>query len=139
LFALIRRSKDLPFGGELTDSEILHLGTELTKAVEFAKSVGRVTLTDGAKAKWAQVYGALSAGQAGLLGAITARAEAQAIRLAMPYALLDGQNEIDEPHPKAALALWEYCEASAATSSAMRWATRLPTKSLWPSGKLATG
>ena len=114
LFALIKRSKDLPFGGNLTDSEILRLGTELTKVVEFAKGVGRVTLTDGAKTKWAQVYSALSAGQPGLLGAITARAEAQAIRLAMVYALLDGKNEIDEPHLKAALAVWEYCEASAA-------------------------
>ena len=34
LFALIRRSKELPFGGELTDSEILHLGERLKEAVE---------------------------------------------------------------------------------------------------------
>jgi hypothetical protein len=30
------------------------------------------------------------------------------------YALLDGSGEIDVPHLKAALAVWEYCETSAA-------------------------
>jgi hypothetical protein len=114
LFALIRRSKELPFGGDLTDSEILHLGERLKSAIEWAKTAGRVTMTDAAKVTWAAVYGALSAGQPGLLGAVTARAEAQTIRLALIYALLDGAAEIDEPHLRAALAVWEYCETSAA-------------------------
>jgi hypothetical protein len=71
-------------------------------------------MTDAAKATWTEVYGALSAGQAGLIGAVTARAEAQTVRLALIYALLDGAAEIDEQHLRAALAVWEYCEASAA-------------------------
>ena len=45
---------------------------------------------------------------------VTARAEAQTVRLALLYALLDGKGEIDAPHLQAALAVWEYCEASAA-------------------------
>jgi Protein of unknown function (DUF3987) len=114
LFALVRRSKELPFGGDLTDSEILHLGERLMGIVEKGKIAGRLTMTDAAKAIWARIYGALSAGQAGLLGAVTARAEAQTIRLALIYALLDGAAEIDEPHLRAALAVWEYCETSAA-------------------------
>lgn len=114
LFALVRRSKELPFGGDLTDSEILHLGECIKGVVEGGKKVARVTMTDAAKETWAAVYGALSAGQAGLLGAVTARAEAQTIRLALIYALLDSAAEIDEPHLRAALAVWEYCEASAA-------------------------
>jgi hypothetical protein len=113
LFALIRRSKELPFGGELSDSEILHLGERLRAAVETARTLGRVRMTDAARAKWKAVYGALSAGQSGLLGAVTARAEAQAVRLALTYALLDGASEIDLPHLEAALAVWEYSEASA--------------------------
>ena len=98
----------------MTDSEILHLGERLKDIVEGAKTVGRVLMTDAARAKWAAVYGALSAAQPGLLGAVTARAEAQTVRLALLYALLDGGIEIDEPHLRAALAVWEYCEASAA-------------------------
>ena len=36
------------------------------------------------------------------------------VRLALIYTLLDGQTEIGVPHLRAALAVWEYCEASAA-------------------------
>jgi hypothetical protein len=36
------------------------------------------------------------------------------VRLALVYALLDGAANIDLPHIKAALAVWEYAEASAA-------------------------
>ena len=35
------------------------------------------------------------------------------MRLAMIYALLDQKAQIDEPHLRAALSVWEYCEASA--------------------------
>ena len=114
LFALVRRSKVLPFGGDLSDSELLHLGERLKGAVSKAKSIGRVTMSPTAREKWVVVYGALSCAQPGLLGAITARAEAQTIRLALLYALLDGNDQIHLPHLEAGLALWEYCEASAA-------------------------
>ena len=113
LFALIRRSKELPFGGNLTDSEILHLGECLKSAIDKAKPVGRLSMTEKARSKWAAVYSDLSAAQPGLLGAVIARAEAQTVRLALIYALLDGSNQIDGPHLEAALALWEYCELSA--------------------------
>jgi hypothetical protein len=53
-------------------------------------------------------------GQPGLLGAVTSRGEAQSVRLALIYALLDGTVNIDLPHISAALAVWEYAEASAA-------------------------
>jgi len=45
---------------------------------------------------------------------VTSRAEAQCVRLALIYALLDGAANIDRPHIRAALAVWEYAEASAA-------------------------
>src|SRR5262249_7285890 len=67
-----------------------------------------------ARDAWKAVYAQLSDGQPGLLGAVTSRAEAQAVRLALVYALLDGAPNIDLPHIKAALAVWEYAEASAA-------------------------
>lgn len=70
--------------------------------------------TDRAAAEWERVYNALSAGQPGLLGAITTRAEAQVIRLATLYALLDNSTRIEVAHLEAGLAIWEYCEASAA-------------------------
>jgi DNA-binding transcriptional ArsR family regulator len=47
------------------------------------------------------------------VGYVTARAEAQVLRLSILYALLDGSAVIKEQHLLAALALWEYAEASA--------------------------
>jgi len=41
------------------------------------------------------------------------RAEAQVVRLALIYALLDCAREIRAEHLRAALAIWTYCEASA--------------------------
>jgi Protein of unknown function (DUF3987) len=113
LFLLIRRSKLLPFGGDLTDSEIEHLGERLKPVVEQAKTIGRVTMSNAARFGWEKIYQKLSAAQPGLLGAVTARAEAQTVRLALIYALLDGKDQIDAQHLRAAIAVWEYCEASA--------------------------
>jgi hypothetical protein len=113
LFALIRRSKELPFGGSLTDSQILHLGERLKSVIDRAKPVGRMEMTDAARSKWSAVYTELSAAKPGLLGAVIARAEAQTVRLALIYALLDGAAKIDLPHLEAALAVWDYCELSA--------------------------
>jgi hypothetical protein len=72
-------------------------------------------MTDTAARAWEAVYADLSGERPGLLGAVTARAEAQTVRLALIYALLDtqlGRAEIDHHHLLAALALWEYCEQS---------------------------
>ena len=52
LFALIRRSKELPFGGAVIDSEILDLGNRLTSIVEKIKPVGRVKMNTPARQKW---------------------------------------------------------------------------------------
>ena len=114
LVAMVKRSKTLPFGGMLNDAAIHRLGGRLRAAIETAQRIGRVGMTEATQHKWSAVYPALSEGQDGLLGAIVARAEAQVVRLALVYALLDGVTEIDEQHLDAALALWEYCEASAA-------------------------
>jgi hypothetical protein len=72
-------------------------------------------MTDTAARAWEAVYGDLSGERPGMLGAVTARAEAQTIRLALIYALFDsqlGRAEIDHHHLLAALSLWEYCERS---------------------------
>jgi hypothetical protein len=118
LFACVRRSKLLPFGGNLDEATIGELASRVAQTIECAKEVGRVTMTEDARQEWAAVYEDLSADQPGLLGAITARGEAQVIRLALIYALLDcsaqGGVQISVKHLDAAIAVWEYCEASAA-------------------------
>jgi len=49
----------------------------------------------------------------GVTGALTARAEAHSIRLALIYALLDGASSIEVEHLQAAFALWGYAARSA--------------------------
>ena len=47
-----------------------------------------------------------------MVGALLGRAEAQVMRLAALYALLDKSNAIKQVHLEAALALWQYAEDS---------------------------
>src|SRR5206468_1439860 len=63
---------------------------------------------------WSQHYSYLSRDRPGLLRAILSRAEAQARRLAMVYAMLDGEHAITDYHLAAAIFLFDYCERSAA-------------------------
>jgi hypothetical protein len=113
LFPLVKRSKELPFGGDLTDSEILRIGQQLKEVIGRLPDLHRVTMTDEARKMWGNIYSKLSADKPGMLGAVTARAEAQTVRLALIYALLDSQQRIDRPHLEAGLSVWKYCEASA--------------------------
>src|SRR5215211_1175924 len=77
------------------------------------RRLGRITMTDVAAEAWAKNYAELSRDRPGLLGAILGRAEAQVIRLALIYALLDNKTQIDLLHLRAALAVWGFCEDSA--------------------------
>ena len=63
---------------------------------------------------WRDAYEDLSEGKPGLTGAVTSRAEAQTLRLALIYALLDGADDIHDVHLNAGLAVWRYCEQSVA-------------------------
>lgn len=113
LWCLVRRSKCLPEGGSLSTEGLRPLVQRLRSAVDFARSRGELRRSAEARELWSAVYPALSEGKPGLLGAMIARAEAQVTRLSAIYALLDGSAEILPEHLLAALALWDYLEASA--------------------------
>jgi hypothetical protein len=113
LFPLVRRSKHLPHGGHFPDTELERFGNLVDAAIKLAKTVGRVTMTDTAAKAWEATYEELSAERPGLIGAVTARAEAQVIRLSLIFALLDSKKEINTAHLKAAMAVWAYCDESA--------------------------
>ena len=113
LWLCSRRSKSLPFGGRLQEVDLAPLIRRLAEAVSFGRSTGEIRRDDDANALWAEIYDDLSEGKPGLLGAVTSRAEAQVMRLACIYALLDCSRTIRREHLEAALALWRYCEDSA--------------------------
>jgi hypothetical protein len=113
LFVCVRRSKLLPEGGCLSDSDLAPVARQTKEALAAARRIQAVRRNEEATVLWRTIYGELSEGRPGLLGAVISRAEAQTMRLAMLYALLDGSASIAVAHLQAALAVWEYCEASA--------------------------
>jgi len=114
LFICARRSKALPDGGNIPESDLAAICRLIAAMVQHARSAGVLQRDNHARELWHSVYPRLSEGRAGLLGAITGRAEAQVMRLAVIYALLDGCREVRVEHLRAALALWDYSERSAA-------------------------
>ncbi|HXX75852.1 MAG TPA: DUF3987 domain-containing protein [Nitrospiraceae bacterium] len=113
LWLCVTRSKILPEGGHFDESAIAPLLQQLHRAVQFGRAGGELTRSETARVMWRQVYPELSEGKPGLLGAVISRAEAQVMRLACLYALQDMSYVVQPEHLTAALALWEYCEASA--------------------------
>ncbi len=113
LWVCVKRSKTLPEGGQFHEATIAPLTKRIQKAVQFGRAGGEITRNEDAAAMWRQVYPELSEGKPGLLGAVISRAEAQVMRLACLYALQDMSYVVQPEHLTAALALWEYCEASA--------------------------
>ncbi|MGI9099211.1 MAG: hypothetical protein ACR2H2_12120 [Solirubrobacteraceae bacterium] len=82
-------------------------------ALRFAALPHQLTFDPAARERWIDVYGPLSRGEPGLLGAATHRAEAHVVRLAAIYATLDTSDQIRLPHLEAALAVWRYSADSA--------------------------
>jgi hypothetical protein len=113
LWACVRRSKLLPDGGDLDRVDFARLYARLRSAVDFAKAKGRMKRDSFAAALWHSAYPQLTADKQGLLGSLTARAEAQVLRLSCIYALLDQSLTIRAKHLCAALAVWDYCDRSA--------------------------
>ena len=118
LWVCVKRSKLLPEGGKLGETEKFDavfnpLTLKLKEVVEFARGIHEIQRDDNARILWREIYSQLSEGRTGLFGAVTARAEAQTMRLACLYALLDSSPTIRLEHLSAGLALWAYCEESA--------------------------
>jgi uncharacterized protein DUF3987 len=113
IWLLARRSKSLPFGGAWHTANLAPLSRKIVRVLEFADQDLRMTWADDARPLWCEAYELLTEDRLGMFGAVTARAEAQTLRLAMLYALADCSREIRRGHIESALAVWEYAEKSA--------------------------
>jgi hypothetical protein len=112
LWALVRRSRQLPHGGQPVG--FAPFMPRLRAAIDVARRTLTLACDDPAKQLWETAYDALTTDRPGMFGAMTARAEPQVKRLACLYALLDSSAVIRPPHLQAALALWRYCDHSVA-------------------------
>jgi hypothetical protein len=93
---------------------VAEVGRRLSAALMSARRFGEIDLTPDAEAAWDEVYRRLEGTpRIGAFGKVTTRASAQALRLALVYALLDSSPVIERKHIEAGVAVWDYCEASA--------------------------
>ena len=113
LWVCVRRSKYLPDGGNFRIEQHPDLLHRLEGAIQFARTCGEVARDGAAADLWRTIYPELSEGRPGLFGSIISRAPAQVVRLSLLFALLDRAPAIGESHMLSALAVWDFCEASA--------------------------
>ena len=114
LFACVRRTgRLLPFGGDLPDEVFASLGAKTQAALTVAGALTEIKMAEAAKPIWAPFYYRSDQDVSGLVDELTARDTAQAIRLALFFALIDGSAQIEAVHIEAATAVWDYCDASA--------------------------
>jgi len=110
---LVERSKCIPNPTGIPNEKLSPLIDALQNCVEFARKVTEIKRDEQAAKVWEKVYPELSEGKSGMMGAVISRAEAQTMRFACLYALLDESETIRTEHLNAALALWDYSEESA--------------------------
>ncbi len=108
-----RRVRLLPEGGHPDPLAGTGLAATLAANLHAARHAGQVRFGLGARVAWWDTYARLSQPGPGPAGAMSARAEAHVIRLALIYALLDRATAINLAHLNAALALWDYAHRSA--------------------------
>jgi 5S rRNA maturation endonuclease (ribonuclease M5) len=114
LWVSSRRSKKLPEGGHFNLKNSTPLVSHLRAAIRFASMVREMRRDDEARALWREIYNRLDEELPnGRLEAILSRAEAQIMRLACVYALLDCSPLVKRVHLESAKAVWDYCVASA--------------------------
>lgn len=113
LWVCVKRSKCLPEGSHLGEDEFKPILGRLMGAIEFGKTAVEIKKNDKTRGMWNEIYPDLSESKPGLIGVVIGRAEAQVMRLASIYAVLDKSTVITVDHLRAALALWRYCENSA--------------------------
>jgi hypothetical protein len=115
LWTCVRRSRCLPEGSSPKPDDLSALARELRRLVDWVSNTDKPFCRDqAARDLWIGGYETLSEARPGLYGAATSRAEAQVLRLSAIYAALDTSSVIKPPHLQAALAVWDYCSASAA-------------------------
>lgn len=114
LYVLTQRARILPFGGNMPLPRIEAIGHQLSEAIRAARGQSGIDFSPEARPLWKEfVEEVLARPRAGLVGAATARHRPQTLRLALIYALVEGAKELRPEHVRAAIAIWDYAEASA--------------------------
>lgn len=111
LFVWTQRVKLLP-NGDMSHVDANAVVTKLHAALAAAQGAGGLKRDYEAETIWEEEYKRLSTRGDTMTDALLSRAEAHVVRLSLLYALLDSSRTIRKEHLLAALAFWDYCEAS---------------------------
>lgn len=114
LWVGVRRPALVAFPGRPGDGDRARVARAFRGAAESARGAGELILDAESVDLWRAVYPSLAADRGnGPFGSSTSRAEAQTIRLALLYAVVDESRIIRPRHLESALAFWSYVERSA--------------------------
>lgn len=114
LWMFVDRRRLLPDLVPVPDQVVNALVRRIRAALGQARTTNVLQRSDPAAGLWRRLYEEVAADDGtGVVDALTARAEAQLLRLSLIYALIDGADEIDRPHLESAWELWRYCRWSA--------------------------
>jgi hypothetical protein len=115
LWTSVRRSQSPLDDGGLPAAQLSAVAHELRRALHWTQSQSEFIFgrTEAASLLWHERYPVLSQARPDVYQAATSRAEAQVSRLSAIYAALDRSAFIEPFHLQAALAVWDYCQASA--------------------------
>lgn len=118
IWIAVRRGRPMALPKPMADDDVAKVSAVLANIIEKAHIVdghdAELVMSNSAQDMWCDCYPELSQDHTGQLGAVTSRAEAQVLRLAMTYAQLDGADRIELAHVEAALTFWRYAFDSAA-------------------------
>ena len=113
LWASVRRSRSLPFGGEVKAEEYTRCAQTLRGRLEQARADKWVMHWHAStREPWAAVYEVLNTPTPGKNSALLSRGAPYVMRLAGLYAVLDGTNAVMPAHLEAASAVWDFSEDS---------------------------
>ena len=106
------RIRLLPDGSKIQGVDFTNEIEMLRSAISTARTNGEIKLSEEARHHWREIYPDLTKDLPGRWGEVTSRSEAQVLRSALIYCLLDGKECIEALHLQAAEALWSYCSES---------------------------
>ena len=115
LWVHTHRERLLPHGGCVPTADMARIQTAMKEAIEKARTVGVMTRDADASALWEAFYAthADNVSSQSVHSAVVQRGEAQVLRMSCIFAALDGSSVVQVSHLKAAIAAWNYAEASA--------------------------
>jgi hypothetical protein len=114
LWISVRRTKLLASPPQLSDEIRDLLAARLREAAKFAHTAGQLVRSTESEKIWEKFYANIAKSEgAYLVDAVLSRAEAQIMRIACLYALLDKSHTIEADHLIAAWYLWKYAADSA--------------------------